>query len=366
MLTVLATADYMKIGCDPKMFFDLNGDPYRIVEDDRDGPVDILLTYPWYRQDEAKQLQAQYQYGIAVELDLWHGFENCLAKFNKDYNYNNNVYLITNSGNDITVDNPNMISLDFSFNRLKAYYSQFPFSPGWIPHYYNGPYSYIVPRLFDGSNKRKIFVAPNSTINAREDHLVRSRIAVAQLIRQHYYHLGYLSDYSEQHPNDYLHSHWVFPTTTDVDLIRSRPIDPTKVAYGVPPHNAYYNNTFISIYGETMESGTTQCVTEKTYDPLIKGHFILPFSTPYFCNILRGRGILLPDFIDYSYDDVEDFDQRLDMWLAEVGRLLSMPIEHWRAMYTKNFDLLYANQTWMWHRDYDRVDLRALLAKSST
>ena len=81
MLTVLATADYMKIGCDPKMFFDLNGDPYRIVEDDRDGPVDILLTYPWYRQDEAKQLQAQYQYGIAVELDLWHGFENCLAKF---------------------------------------------------------------------------------------------------------------------------------------------------------------------------------------------------------------------------------------------------------------------------------------------
>ena len=115
-----------------------------------------------------------------------------------------------------------------------------------------------------------------------------------------------------------------------------------------------------------MESGTTQCVTEKTYDPLIKGHFILPFSTPYFCNILRGRGILLPDFIDYSYDDVEDFDQRLDMWLAEVGRLLSMPIEHWRAMYTKNFDLLYANQTWMWHRDYDRVDLRALLAKSST
>jgi hypothetical protein len=356
----------MKIGCDPKMFFDLNGDPYRIVEDDKDGPVDVLLTYPWYRQAEANQQRTQYRYKIAVELDLWHAFENSIAQYNQSGSYHSNNYMITVSGTDHTVHNPNIVPLDFSFNKLKAYYSQFPFSPGWIPYYHNGPYSYIVPRLLDGSNKRKIFVAPNSTINARKDHPVRSRIAVAQLIRQHYYNLVYLSDYYyEQHPRDYLHSHWKFPTMNNVTSIRAQPINPTEVLYGTPPHNAYYNDTFISIYGETMESGTTQCVTEKTYDPLTKGHFILPFSTPYFCNILRGRGILLPDFIDYSYDNVEDFDQRLAMWLAEVRRLLSMPIEHWRAMYTKNFDLLYTNQTWMWRRDYDRIDLRALLAKSS-
>lgn len=115
-----------------------------------------------------------------------------------------------------------------------------------------------------------------------------------------------------------------------------------------------------------MESGSTRVITEKTYDPLIKGHFILPFSTPHFCDMIRSRGILLPDFIDYSYDQVEDFDQRLEKWLAEVKRLLSMPIAQWRELHAKNFDLLYANQVWMWRKDYDQIDLQALIAKSST
>ena len=366
MLTVLSTADYMKIGCDPKMFFDLNGEPYRLVEDDRDGPVDVLLTYPWYRREEADQQRAQYRHRIAVEIDLWHGFESCIAWYNQSGSYHCNNYMITVAGTDSTVSNSNIIPLEFSFNRLKAYYGQFPFSPGWTPYYHNGPYTYIVPRLTDGSNKTKIFVAPVNTTNARADHPVRARIAVAQVIRQQYYHLGHMSDYSEQHPNDYLHSHYVFAAMNNVNWIKNQPIKSTQIFYGVPPHNAYYNDTFISIFGETMESGTTQVITEKTYDPLIKGHFILPFSTPHFLDMVRSRGILLPDFVDYSYDTIEDFDQRLASWLTEVRRLLSMPIEHWRELYKKNFDLLYENQVWMWCRDYDRIDIQALLAKSNT
>ena len=152
----------------------------------------------------------------------------------------------------------------------------------------------------------------------------------------------------------------------NLNWIKNQPIKPTQIFYGVPPHNAYYEDTFLSIFGETMESGTTQVITEKTLDPLIKGHFILPFSTPHFCDMVRDRGILLPDFIDYSYDTIEDFDQRLAQWLAEVQRLLSMPIKHWRELHAKNFDLLYENQVWMWRRDYDRIDLQALIAKSNT
>ena len=366
MLTVLVTADYMKIGCDPKMFFDLNGENYCIVEDDRDGPVDVLVTYPWYRRDEADQQRVQYRHKIAVELDLWHGFESCIAQYNQSGSYHTNNYMITVSGTDSTVHNPNILPLEFSFNRLKAYYSQFQFSPGWIPYYYNGPHTYIAPRLMDATNKSRIFVAPINTSNARADHPVRARTAVAQLLRQKYYNLGHMSNYSEQHPQDYLHSHYAFPTINNVHDVKSQPINPKAVFYGTPPHNAYYEDTFISIFGETMESGTTQVITEKTYDPMIKGHFILPFSTPHFCDMLRSRGILLPDFIDYSYDQVEDYDQRLEQWLTEVERLLSMPIAHWRDLHAKNFDLLCANQMWMWQRDYDRIDIQALLAKSNT
>ena len=203
-------------------------------------------------------------------------------------------------------------------------------------------------------------------MNARADHPVRARIAVAKLIREKYYDLGHLADYSEQHPQDYMHSHYVYPIMDNVNWVKSQPINPKAIFYGTPPHNAYYDDTFISIFGETIESGTTQFITEKTYDPLVKGHFVLPFSTPHFLHMVRDRGILLPDFIDYSYDAIEDFDQRLSSWLAEVQRLLSMPIDHWRELHKKNFDLLYENQAWMWRRDYDRIDLRALIAKSNT
>ena len=51
-----------------------------------------------------------------------------------------------------------------------------------------------------------------------------------------------------------------------------------------PVHNLYYQSTYVSAYIETLTNvnpangQVVRALTEKTYNPLIKGHFILPFG----------------------------------------------------------------------------------------
>jgi hypothetical protein len=147
----------------------------------------------------------------------------------------------------------------------------------------------------------------------------------------------------------------LYNSTQDI-LQQTRPLSYNYWGY-CPPHNAYYQDTFISIYGETIEVGDIILATEKTYDPLIKGHFILPFSTSGFINQLRQKGIQFPSFINYSYDEIQDDDRRFNQYQSEIERLLSLSIEIWRQLYDDNIEILHQNQLWFYLKDYERVDL---------
>ncbi len=64
-----------------------------------------------------------------------------------------------------------------------------------------------------------------------------------------------------------------------------------------PPSNVYYNSSVLSIYVETLiYKGwhDTMCATEKTFTPLVKGHFIMPFCRPKFClNLAKYANLLI-------------------------------------------------------------------------
>ncbi len=88
---------------------------------------------------------------------------------------------------------------------------------------------------------------------------------------------------------------------------------PQFMGYGnlgwTPAHNAYYDNTAVSIYVETLldahdiERDPLGCITEKTWEPLIKGHFILPFGyTGMIQDLQPLYNTHLAPFIDYTYD----------------------------------------------------------------
>ena len=104
-------------------------------------------------------------------------------------------------------------------------------------------------------------------------------------------------------------------------------------------------------------------ITEKTWDPLIKGHFILPFSCCNFIQRLRDIGIKMPAFIDYSYDTEPDNERRWQLYSAEIDRLLTMDLDTWRQHWNDNLGLLLANQRYFSNRDYDLVNLAQLLER---
>jgi hypothetical protein len=337
---------------DPRMFLDINGDDYEFVIHGSQ-LVDILLLTA--NELASGNFRSWNNYRIAVMLDLWHGVEGQGARLGKKLQQCNE-YIITCMVNCHNI--PQIIPNDFMFNRTKAYYSQFPFSPGVVKWYSHGQLSYIMPDPKDVDQKKKIFVAPCKTY---PDKPRLSRNHLRDMLRDTYNELGYLGNIDAD-PTMFLYPHIEFPYCNNIEEIenQTRPLSYNWWGYS-PPHNEYYRNTFISIYSESIEFGPDIIVTEKTYDPLIKGHFILPFSNYGFIKWLCQLGVQFPEFIDYSYDTLEDNNQRMKAYFAEVNRLLSIPIEQWRQHYINNLKLLRHNQLMLHYRNYDRVNFKELL-----
>lgn len=130
-----------------------------------------------------------------------------------------------------------------------------------------------------------------------------------------------------------------------------------------PIANKFYNSTFLSTYIETITGIYDQdytdvkykLITEKTYDPLIKGHFILPFAYPGFIEHLKSYGFLLPDWIDYSYDAIEDNEERFVAFSKSLEKYLQYSTEDLLQLYNKDYYILEHNRNIFWDRPYDSL-----------
>jgi hypothetical protein len=335
---------------DPRMFFDINNQEYEIYSDSIDNPQIILLNHhlPWIESTSK----------IKLFLEIWHNFENQadIIKFQHENN-NNDCYTITNIISPKIESNPNIIFNDFLFNRTKAYYSQFPFRSNTKKWYYNNQLGYLIPNDFLSENKNKIYVAPNKNHLGR---IIKYRPQIAHLLNKNYRHLGYIGNITDD-PSLVLHPHDNWPFYTNIQAVENIKVQPSGIAGYSPPHNEYYKNTFISIYAETIEWGNTIAVTEKTYDPLIKGHFILPFSTSGFIAHLKFLGFEFPGFIDYSYDNITDDKIRFEKYQDEIHRLLSISVDQWRVYWDENFKTIRHNQLVFCEKPYDRIDFNELI-----
>jgi len=124
----------------------------------------------------------------------------------------------------------------------------------------------------------------------------------------------------------------------------------------MPIHNRYYERTYFSAYIESVVgSGETRCITEKTYDPLIKGHFILPFGYRGIINDILNMGFQLPYWIDYSYDKEPDEDARWKLWEKEFLRLSHMPTDEWSLRYEQDHYMLEMNRDRFYKMRYHKL-----------
>ena len=329
-MQILYTQDRQHV--DARMFFDLNAQPYCMVAN---GHCDFAL--------------APRQAHKVLHLDIWHNIDHQFDRI-KDLLRDPNTWVIANVYGDF--EHPRYRSVDFLFNRTRAYYQQYPWSAG-VQRWYWHEFAYQDFDLSDASAKSHIFLAPNKTHNGR----CVWRTQLVNLLLK-YSERGNIGN-ADQRSNLYLYCHHEQPWARSLDQL-SGPTTTKWLGYS-PPHNLYYQDTFISIYGETVETGKDIVVTEKTYDPLIKGHFILPFSSMGFIQHLQRLGYRFPAFIDYSYDSIVDDTDRFDAYQQEVRRLLDHDLEQWQHWWNTNLDILLYNKRLMHERPYDRVDLERFM-----
>lgn len=127
-----------------------------------------------------------------------------------------------------------------------------------------------------------------------------------------------------------------------------------------PIANRYYKNTYFSMFTETVTGKVTddypyRSITEKTWDPLIKGHFILPFGYHGLIDHVKSYGFKFPNWIDYSYDQIEDDDLRFDAFLDSAEKLLDLSLDELHDLYLKDRDILVHNREQFWKLPYDSL-----------
>lgn len=146
-----------------------------------------------------------------------------------------------------------------------------------------------------------------------------------------------------------------------------------------PIHNAYYDHSILSIYTETItfslyplvgelvrassdtDSPQVTIVTEKTLEPLIKGHFILPFGYKGLISELKSYGFKFPVWINYEYDTCTNDLQRWFEYNKEVKRVLNLGYEKLKHYKFQDKNILKHNRELFFNTGYKETVTDALI-----
>jgi hypothetical protein len=178
-------------------------------------------------------------------------------------------------------------------------------------------------------------------------------------IKQHLYH-------SIKHVSGY-HS----GQTAETSLPSETGItDPTQLT-ATPPARKYFDNTYISAQVESLCYGPSVLYSEKTYDHLIQGRFVMNYGPKHFYRTLVNDGWKLPVGVDYNWDDIEDYaadpfeisDQ--PRFHAYIQRLLALSsdMEQLHNLFIANRDVFAHNHEQLRQKPYDIISLEQLAHK---
>lgn len=265
---------------------------------------------------------------------------------------------------------PRFFSFNIVFNRQKLYMT----NTNLDPTYYKGAWmTYSFPEMFTLSpitekpfNKNnKHVMCPNRILwGLPPEHFRAGRNFYKSEIRKL---LLESTDSAKYYLSDPVNG--IILKTNGWD---KRQQDPSKVmppmanpGMWTPVDDYYYQTSYASVFVESNHGAEifddrVISPTEKTFDPLIKGHFPIVFSASGTIKCIREYyGFKLPNWIDYSYDDIHDANQRFYKFLESVKDFLNIPLEKLHELYVKDIDILKHNQRVFFDKPYyslhDRV-----------
>jgi hypothetical protein len=316
-----------------RMFFDFNNPNDYLWYQDPECSEQVDIMVHNHAADLGSDIHLKYRYKMLLSFDIKHNYENQIRDLWRIHKSTAADLMVVNA-QDPKWQHKKIVFNDYLFNRTKAYYLGYDFHPDTPRWYYSGSDNYKIIDHPAPELKNKIYIAPNNSRQGKR----KFRYQLVNFLLKTHSAQGYIGDPSQA---------LVLPSNRH-----------TQVLGYSPPGDIYYQDTFINIYGETIEYGSTFAVTEKTFDPLIKGHFILPFGIYNFVKNTKDMyNFQFPEFIDYSYDQILDDESRYQAYQSEVSRLLSLDIDTWRQNWKDNQNVIKHNQQVFYDRPYHRIKI---------
>lgn len=140
-----------------------------------------------------------------------------------------------------------------------------------------------------------------------------------------------------------------------------------------PPARKYFDNTYISAQVESLCLGPAVLYSEKTYDHLIQGRFVINFGPRYFYRTLVNDGWKLPVGVDYSWDDIPDIEKNQDTHIVQTEPRfhayidclckLASDMERLHNLFIANIDVFAHNHEQLRQKPYDIISLEQLAHK---
>jgi hypothetical protein len=242
------------------------------------------------------------------------------CEFISNFDHPHKIYLTVNQSRELKLANVEVLHWDFMWNRYRSYYTEtIPYNSLYL-HHYSGPTAYQLPVLdFDTPRDKKFL-----SMTGRE---FGYRTNLYEYVKD--FNDGYVSNRS-----------------------RGITIEGTNIVGAFEPvPNKFYLDSYISVYCESNFLQTNLIhVTEKTFEPLVKGHIILPFSNPGTIARLENMGFRMPLGVDYSFDSIIDPQQRFTALTDEFQNLM---MKNLPKLYKDNQAVFIHNQACINNIGYD-------------
>lgn len=261
------------------------------------------------------------------------------------------------------------IFYNYHFNVMLSYWNRFPYKSTTNVFIRRDVNLIFKPaKITDPENRTKLFVSANKlrpTLTGRE---------IINNVIVDYKDKGYFGSMSHNDPDwskgNYLrgqledptinHSVYWHPETgiltgilKDVEMTAELVMDKGNI-----PHTFYYENSFFSIIGESLDHEDV-VISEKTLIPIINGHWVLPYGGPGTVHSLKSLGLKMAPWIDYSYDNVQySINERRILFEKEIRRLCQIPLNDWIILTKQHINLLHENRQTLWNRKFDVVGIK--------
>jgi hypothetical protein len=313
---------------------------------------DINLTSIYHLSRQLNDLKNQKKI-------IFHSLTHYNEHLNRLVSEINRHNLINHNGHCVLISNDFFYKNHFQhtdnvvyFDPIRFYYSHFfqgrrPLSLCWMQH--NADHAVYWPKITESElvqcYKTKIFLSPCRLYLDQNRTHYRHRLF---LKLYQFKDLGFMSGPGRIENPGVIENLINWNGTSDILVPETYDLNEHKKIPnfgGIPPNRQYYLQSFISIYGETLETGYYTAPTEKSYIPLWRGHLIFPFSCVSTIQALRLSGFQFPDkYIDYSYDQIENDEERWHCYENELERLLNLSMDQWGEIWSNTIDIRLANQ----------------------